>query len=225
MKPFVSNKIFFDSETVAEQLRRARQNKKIKLDQVAKNLNINYKYLNDLEKGDYGKLPGGVYGKNFLQKYVNFLGLDYSKMVVAYELETSAYRHRENKELFTKQVVKNQHFWAVSKIIKNFLITTIVVICFVYLGLRLNKIISAPDLLITNPVDNFITQQSVVEVSGETETEAEVVINNEIILSDIYGNFSKSVNLKNGLNIITIVASKKYGKSRTIIKQVLVKGK
>ena len=60
-------------------------------------------------------------------------------------------------------------------------------------------------------------------MSGKTEAEVKVVINNEIILCDIYGNFTKSVNLKNGLNIITITASKKYGKSKTIIKEVLVK--
>jgi len=212
-----------DTETVAEQLRRARQNKKIKLDQVAKKLNIDYKYLNALEKGDYGKLPKGVYGRNFLQKYADFLGLDYAEIIIAYESETSARGHCEGKELFAKQVVKNQYFWDAPKIIKNLLIIIIITICFIYLGFRLNKIIVEPDLLITNPADNFITQQAVVEVSGKTEAETETAINSEKILSDINGNFSKIVNLKNGLNIITITSKKKYSKTKTIIKQVFVK--
>ncbi|MDO9399826.1 MAG: helix-turn-helix domain-containing protein [bacterium] len=225
MIPFVSNKLFLDSETVAEQLRRARQNKKIKLEQVAKKLNINYKYLNALEKGDYDKLPKGVYCKNFLKEYSIFLGLNYSELVVAYELEANVYQPREEKEVFSKQLAKKQYFWSMPKVIKNFLIIIVVAICFAYLGFRLNKIIVAPDLLITSPVDNFITQQSVIEVLGKTEAEAGITINNETILSDIHGNFSKTVNLKNGLNVITITASKKYSKSRTIVKQVLVKEK
>ncbi|MBU0647059.1 helix-turn-helix domain-containing protein [Patescibacteria group bacterium] len=225
MIPFVSNKLFLDSETVAEQLRRARQEKKIKLEQVAKKLNINYKYLNALEKGDYDKLPKGVYGKNFLKEYSNFLGLDYPELVATYELEVNVYQPREEKEVFSRQLAKKQYFWSMPKVIKNFLIIIVIVICFVYLGVRLNKIIVAPDLLVLSPADNFITQQSIVEVRGKTEVEVEVTINNEIILSDVYGNFSKMINLKNGLNIITIKASKKYSKSKIIVKQVLVKEK
>lgn len=222
MESFTSNKLFLDSETVSERLRRTRQEKKIKLKQVAKKININYKYLDALEKGDYNKLPKGVYGKNFLKEYAFFLGLDSLELIKDYELETNIYQPRENKDFFSQQLAKKQYFWATPNVIKNLLIIFIITICFIYLGFRLNKIISAPDLLIFNPTDNFITKQSIIEVSGNTEIEAKVTINNETILSDIHGNFTKTINLKNGLNIITIKTNKKYGKSKIIIKKVLV---
>lgn len=222
MNPFVSNKLFLDSETVSERLRRARQEKKIKLKQVAKKININYKYLDALEKGNYNKLPKGVYCKNFLKEYAFFLGLDSLELIKDYEIETSVYQPRENKDFFSQQLAKKQYFWATPNVIKNLLIIFIITICFIYLGFRLNKIISAPNLLIFNPTDNFITKQSIIEVSGNTEIEVKVTINNETILSDIHGNFTKTINLRNGLNIITIKANKKYGKSKTIIKKVLV---
>ena len=168
-------------------------------------------------------MPKGVYGKNFLREYVIFLGLNPLELIPIYEPETNVHQPREKKELFSKQLAKKQYFWAIPKVVKSFLIFIIILLCFFYLGFRLNKVISVPSLLIINPVDKFITQQLVIEVSGKTEAEVKVVINNEIILCDIYGNFTKSVNLKNGLNIITITASKKYGKSKTIIKEVLVK--
>lgn len=222
MNLFVSNKLFLDSETVSERLHRARQEKKIKLKQVAKKININYKYLDALEKGNYNKLPRGVYGKNFLKEYAFFLGLNSLELIKDYELETSVYQPRENKDFFSQQLAKKQYFWATPNVIKNLLIIFIITICFIYLGFRLNKIISAPDLLIFNPTDNLITKQSIIEVSGNTEIEAKVTINNETILSDIHGNFTKTINLKSGLNIITIEANKKYGKSKIIIKKVLV---
>ena len=40
MKFFKSNKIYLDSETVAEQLRSARQTKNLKLEAVAKKINV-----------------------------------------------------------------------------------------------------------------------------------------------------------------------------------------
>ncbi|PIT95472.1 hypothetical protein CO116_01450 [Candidatus Falkowbacteria bacterium CG_4_9_14_3_um_filter_38_19] len=223
MNSFVSNKLFLDNETVAEQLRRARQDKKIKLKQVAKKLNINEKYLASLEKGEYDKLPRGVYGKNFLREYANWLGLDYQELAKAYNGELNIYQPQGAKELFAKQVVKKQYLWAIPKITRNILIIAIVAICFVYLGWRFNKIISPPDLLIYSPVENLITVQSTVEVLGKTEAEAQIIINNEIVLSDTSGNFSKTVSLKDGLNNISITASKKYGRSKTITRQILVK--
>ncbi|MFH1582819.1 MAG: helix-turn-helix transcriptional regulator, partial [Candidatus Falkowbacteria bacterium] len=106
MNIFKSNKIYLDSELVSEQLRSARQAKKIKLSLIAKKLNINEKYLEALEKGEYEKLPHGVYGKNFLREYALFLGLDYKKLAADYETEINIVEPKRQKELFSKQVIK-----------------------------------------------------------------------------------------------------------------------
>ena len=131
MNFFKSNKIYLDSETVAEQLRSARQTKNLKLKQAAKKLNINEKYLASLEKGEYDKLPRGVYGKNFLREYALFLGLDYKKLAENYETETNLAEPKKQKEIFSKQVVKARYLWATPKIFKNFLIFLISAVCFI----------------------------------------------------------------------------------------------
>jgi hypothetical protein len=59
-------------------------------------------------------------------------------------------------------------------------------------------------------------------VVGETEAEAELKINGEMILSNNNGNFSQTINLKSGLNNIIISTKKKYSQENIIIKQVLV---
>lgn len=223
MSLFKTNKIFLDSETVAEQLRSARQSKNLKLKKVAKELNINYKYLKALEKGEYEKLPEGIYGKSFFREYVLFLGLNYNELVKTYLIEKSIFEPGGQKQLFSKQIVKSKYFWAIPKIIKNIIIASIIAICFLYLGYRLNKVITPPTLFIDNPPEFLITKEYSVQISGKTESEAKVVINNEPILSDANGNFAKVVNLKNGINTINITAYKKYSKSNTVIRQILVK--
>jgi len=223
MKFFKLNKIFLDNETLAEQLRRARQAKKLKLEEVAKKLKINYKYLAALEKGEYDKLPKGIYGKNFLREYALFLGLNYRELGEVFNEEKKIFEPHDAKELFSRQVVKKTYFWLVPKIVRNIIIALIILICFLYLGFRLNKIISPPSLFIYSPIENFSTNQHTVNVSGKTEPETQLNINGESVLSDLNGNFSKLVNLKNGINTIIITATKKYGRDKTITRQVLVK--
>jgi len=103
------------------------------------------------------------------------------------------------------------------------LIFSIILVCFIYLGVRVNKIISPPLLTILSPEINLITEQTSLLAAGQTEAEANLTINGETVLSDKNGNFSQVINLKNGLNVITFVSRKKYSRSNIIIRQVLVK--
>ena len=223
MNLFKSNKIYLDSETVAEQLRSARQAKKLKLGQIAKQLNINEKYLIALEKGEYEQLPHGVYGKNFLREYALFLGLDYKTLARDYETEINFLELKGQKDLFSKQVVKARYLLAMPKIFKSILIFLIISVCFIYLGYRVNKIISPPLLVISQPAANLITNQTALRVAGRTEAEASLTINGQTVLFDKNGDFSQTIRLKNGINIITIIASKKHGRANTVIRQILVK--
>lgn len=223
MTNFKSNNISLGAESVAEQLIKARQGKKLKLKDAAKKLNINYKYLKALEKGEYNKLPTGVYGKNFLREYALFLGLDYNELVKIFKQEKGIYQNPRQQKLFSKQAAKWHHFLAMPKIVKSGIVIAVTVIFFIYLGFSLKKIISPPNLYVYSPMENFITEKKLVQVSGETEAEAHVIINGEQILSDAVGQFFKIVNLKNGINIITITACKKYGRDNIVVRQVLVK--
>ena len=227
MLKFKSSKILLDGETVAEQLRGARQAKKIKLEDAAKKLNISYKYLRALEQGEYDKLPAGVYGKNFLREYAFFLGFsqqEYDELAQDFAAEKSIGHSPERKELFSKQRVKRRYFFETPKFLKSLVIVFIIFICFVYLGFKLNKAISQPLLIVYSPMENFITEKHFVEVSGKTESESRITINGEQVLSNTTGEFSKTVNLKNGINTIVIISQKKYGRDKIITRQIMVKG-
>ncbi|MDO8668280.1 MAG: helix-turn-helix domain-containing protein [bacterium] len=223
MNLFKSNKIETDCEPVAKQLRSRRRAKNLKIKEVAKKLNINEKYLIALEEGKYNQLPRGVYEKNFLREYALFLGLSCDQIAKDYETETSISEPKKPKELFSKQVIKGRHLLIMPKILKNIIIFFIIAACFIYLVYRVNKIISPPLLIIDQPSINLITQETSLVVSGQTEAEANLTINGENVLSDKDGNFSKSINLKNGINKIIITASKKYGRNNTIYREILVK--
>lgn len=223
MIKFKSNNISLGSESVAEQLRLRRQEKELKLSNIAKKLNINDKYLEALEKGEYNKLPTGVYGENYLREYALYLGLDSNELLKIFRQEINILQSPGQKQLFSKQRVKRHEFLAVPKIIKSSIIVIITIVFFIYLGFSLKKIISPPNLSIYSPLDNITISEKSIPIIGKTDSEALVLINGEQILSDTEGEFSKIVNLKDGINIITITASKKYGRDNTVKRQILVK--
>ena len=222
--PFKSNTIFLDKETVSEKLRSARQGKKLKLFEVAKKLNISLKYLDALEKGQYEKLPPKSYAKTFLREYAIFLGLKYEDLAKIFDQELIYVKQPKSlKEIFIQHADKSTHFITIPKILINFIIVMVISSCFLYLGIRLKNINSSPDLIIVSPPGNLITDQREVEVIGEVDQETQVSINNESVLTQTGGKFTKTVNLKQGINLIVISAKKKYSKENIITRQILVK--
>lgn len=219
--PFKVNRLFLDSETVAEQLRSTRQAYGYKLEKASKDLGISLKYLAALERGDFASLPRGVYGKNFLREYALYLKLDPAPLVKLYEAEQAGQRAEVQAELFSKQVVRPSHLWITPRIAKNVLVAALVATCLLYLGYRLGRIAAPPELAVLSPADNLITRERSVEVRGRAESETQVAINAEPILLDQQGNFSKVVELKAGINTIVITAEKKFGRKQTIKRQVL----
>jgi len=225
MNEFRPTKILSASEIVAEELRRRRQEKDLKLKDIAQKLNIKYEYLEALESGEYNKLPAGVYGKNFLREYAAYLGLDYKKLAKELAADRNINEAGGGKEIFSQQIAKKYNFLVVPKIVKSFVIIVVVFALFVYLGFCLKKIISPPILEIIEPLDNSVTSNNFTVVFGKTEPEAQVEVNGEpVALSsgEKESFFTEKINLKSGLNIITITAKKKYGRGAVLYRQILV---
>ncbi len=208
---FLSKKIV-KIETLGEKLKKLREGKELSLEKVEKKINIQSKYLQALENGDYSKLPGEVYIKNFLIQYANFLGIDTAKTVKIYDQERIPVVQR--KYSIKKNLVLSQILWKSFKILSLFLIIF-------YLSWGIKKIIFPPYLTIVNPDDNFITRESSIKINGETEEDATVKVNDKLATSNLKGKFEETVDLKPGLNIIEISAAKKYSREKVIIRRIM----
>lgn len=218
---FERKPIFLDEETVAEQLRRARQAKGLKLDEAARRLKIRPSYLDALEKGHYDQLPSGVYSRNFLREYALFLGLDGSQLVSRLETELAARQHRETR-LFGRNIISWRHLVALPHLVRNAIIGVLIIACLGYLGFLLQRIFDPPFLMVEYPPDNFVTAAPQLTIKGASEPETDIRINGQPVLADSQGLFSRDIYLQPGLNLITITSEKKYSRTATVTKQVLV---
>ncbi len=229
---FKLSTILQNHKTVGEQLKlkRIEQNRTIK--KISKKINIDSKYLNALENGDYHKLPNGLYGKKILKKYVEFLKLDAIEInnLFLQEKDTEARQKTQNtlkiknNNIFSIQKTKWQNFIIFPKFGKGLIIGFAIIICFSYLWISLQNIFLPPKLAIFTPQqNNLIINQNNITIKGKTEPKTKIKINNKLVLNNNNGLFSETINLKNGINNITITASKKYGQENIIRKQILVK--
>ncbi len=79
-----------------------------------------------------------------------------------------------------------------------------------------------PLLIINNPPDNLLSNQATIVVSGRAAPNSTVVINDEFTATDLSGNFNETLDLRTGLNVITISASKRFAKPNVIYRRVVV---
>jgi cytoskeletal protein RodZ len=61
---------------ISETLRQARLRSGVDLDKLAAKTKINPRYLEAIEKGDFDKLPGGIFARMFIKQYADAVGLD-----------------------------------------------------------------------------------------------------------------------------------------------------
>lgn len=95
-------------ETTGKRLQRARMETGFTLDEVAKALDIDAKYLFALENEDYDKLPGKTFALGYAKSYATYLGLNSRRVTeeimqeIGYD-ESSFINSGLEKRLFTPE--------------------------------------------------------------------------------------------------------------------------
>jgi cytoskeleton protein RodZ len=76
-------------ESVASDLKSAREKLNISLAQIAADTKISLHYLECIESGRFGELPGGMYNRAFLRAYCERLNLNQQEVLSRYDAELS----------------------------------------------------------------------------------------------------------------------------------------
>ncbi|MEF3691428.1 MAG: helix-turn-helix domain-containing protein [Candidatus Moraniibacteriota bacterium] len=213
------------SLTLGEKMRRVRNEKRITLSEIAKNTKIQLEYLEKLENGDYNSLPADVYVRGFLKSFAEYVGVNEDYLIKSFIKE----RRIQNNIAGDKKKDNGSKQINLSKFSINPKILSIVFISLFFLGLlfylyyNLNNFISNPELVILNPTNNSIIEESSVVIKGRTDIGNNLFINNQPVLVDEEGFFSENIILKEGVNIITVRSVNQFNKEA--IESVSVEGR
>ncbi len=206
--------------TVGEILKKARLEKKLTLDEVEKKIKIRKKFLIALEENQWEKLPSLPYIKGFLRNYSSFLNLKPDEIVAIFRRHFSL---PQKAGLLPKGVIDplNQSFFQITPQTTVFLFTILFfLIFFGYLFLQYKTFISPPNLVVYSPKEGEIINNEKVLVSGKTDIDAIISVNNQKIALSENGKFSINLNLNPGVNTIIIESIGKNGKKKAINRTV-----
>lgn len=211
-------------KTLGERLREIRTEARIDLADASRATGIQKSYLIALEEGRYDRLPGEMYARNFIKNYAEYLELNPESVFRLYDKERRVVRsdHYSKEGPLLPRRLASRHFIITPKIIQRLAIAVVILACFAYLGYIIYKSISPPSLTIDTPADNLITTHTEIDIAGHVEPESQLLINGREIVSDQDGAFHDSITLQNGVNVITIEATKKRSKPTVIYRKILL---
>jgi len=208
-------------KTVGEILKNARLKNGLKRVEIARQTKINLKYLRALEKNEYEKLPEAAFVKGFIRNYANTVGLDPNQALAVFrrDYDQNVKGQVVPRELTPSQAEKSSLWTPRTTTIVGILgLAALLVVYFVY---QYKLLAGAPKLEVTRPEEEAQVNASVI-VSGTTDPQVNLTINNQEVLVNPDGSFSQSLILSQGKRTITIKATSRSGKSRTIQKTVYV---
>ncbi len=92
-----------------------------------------------------------------------------------------------------------------------------------YTAYEIQRVAYGPRINITSPKNGALVSDSLVEVTGIAQNIKDISLNDRKIFIDEKGNFSESVLLSYGYNVLTMKASDKFGRETEKIIEVIYK--
>lgn len=205
------------SLTLGEKLKKLRSDFRISLAEVSKATHIQVRYLEYLESGKYEKLPADVYVRGFLRSYARYLNIDEQVLVKLYErernIQTNLGLDTAKKTLHVRQL-NFFPFVITSRSLAIAFIFLIVAGAFTYLYQEFRSFAGEPRLIVLSPMDGTVVETSEITVTGKTDPDARVSINQQSVFVGNDGTFSSQLILKPGLNAVNVVAVNRFSKEK-----------
>lgn len=206
-------------KTTGQILKEARLQKKLELSDVARITKIRSDSLQILEADDYGHLPGSTVARGFIKNYAKFLGLNPDNILAVFRRDFVENQLGQIVPRGMVDPVNNRSWWTP----KSTILASVVMLFVVfsgYLFYQYRILIGPPSLQLVKPVENMLTDEDTVEITGATDPEATLSVNSQPVVLGKGGLFYLRVPLKPGANYINIVATGKSGKITSISRTV-----
>src|SRR3989344_4807382 len=193
-------------KTVGEILQKARTEKNLDYEAVEKKTRIRKKFLEAIEDNDWDRLPSPTYIKGFIRNYSSYLGLKGEEMVAIFRRQ---YTQNEQAKVIPADLAEpiGEPILKITPQRIIVLSTILFIVIFVgYLISAYRSFTGAPTLTVSTPLEGEVFNKNSVMITGSTDRDSQVYINNQRIDIDDDGNFKQEVVLDPGINSLTIEA-------------------
>jgi cytoskeletal protein RodZ len=216
-----SERKMLGNQLLGERLKELREAAGMTRSDLAVRAGMPDRYLAALEAGKYALLPGDVYVRNFLKVLARELGVEERRVLARYDEERRAggTAQARGRSVEPPKAMK-EPFRVTPRMVRIAAFAVAALGVAFYLGWQIQRVFSAPELVVASPEQNARLMERSVLVEGRTEPEAEVRVNGREIPVEKDGTFREQVNLRLGVNTIRITATR--GRSAEAVDQRLV---
>ncbi|OGM26039.1 hypothetical protein A3D00_02485 [Candidatus Woesebacteria bacterium RIFCSPHIGHO2_02_FULL_38_9] len=207
-------------KTIGQNLKTARIRKKLSLSTVEEETKIKKTFIVALENNIWDKLPEFPVVLGFVKSLSAYLGLKEKESVAILKRDYPP-KNIGNIKLNPKPDVSREFVWNPKL---TFLVggALVFIIVFVYLAFQYIHFVKPPDLTLFNPREGQILNEGRVEVSGKTDPNALVKVNNQPALVNDDGIFTAEIDLLEGENTVEIKAISRSGKETMVSRKIKV---
>lgn len=202
-------------DTLGEYLQQVRQSLNFDIKTVSLLTQIKPSYVELLEAGNYAELPADVYVRGFLKSLSGFYHVKEQVLIDQYEKE----RGFVSSNVLPK---KERGKW-LTFTPKNLIIlasSAVLLVAIGYVGNQIRSVLAPPYLSLIEPANDQVVDGNSIVISGKGEIGAEILINNQQVLTDSSGQFTENLLLSPGLNVVEILEKNKFGKVSKITRQI-----
>jgi len=186
-------------------LKNTRLDKEWELEDISKKIKIPVKYLRALEDEQINCFPQEPYCSLIIKDYADYLGLQGQDVLALFRRDFEQKRKSKN--------VVNTGFTFTPKFTFTVSIFIIIILFSLYLISEYFKFHQPPKLKVNWPLEATVSS-SVIEISGITDPESTIRIN-DLIIVDSTGSFQKKITLNSGDNNIIVESTSPNGKITT----------
>lgn len=204
-------------KTVGEILKEERLKKRYSLDSLENATKIKKEFIEAIEKGKWSELPDMAVVLGFVRTLSTHLGLVQEKTLAILRRDYPPRKSMINP----KPDISKNSFWNPKR---AFLITIsiLVIILVGYLGFQYFSFISPPKLEIFGPKEEELINEENIKVSGKTDLDSVVKINDEQVLLNADGEFETNIKIDKNTTEIEIKAISRFGKETKITRKIKV---
>ncbi len=213
------------ADSVGALLRQAREEKSVTCTEISRRTKIPEQYLHLFENDAHGDLADDVYTKIYLKAYGKFLGFESATLLEHYRRErvrALGQARVDIRRIHPSTSVPDSQLVVTPRIVQSVLLGIVVVGLIAYFGVQITKIVTPPTITVSSPTEGLATENRTISIEGKTESEVALAINGKSISPDSNGNFKDTLDLQEGLNVITIIGAKKHSRPMTVTRRIIV---
>lgn len=205
-----------------QRLKDARVERQLTLEEISEATKIKVVFLENIENGEYGKLPSVTHAQGFVRNYAKYLGIPEKEILALFRREYDS--DKDYRVLPQGFEAKDEFPISGFKFRNTALLGIIVFVLLVfYITYQYRYAFINPPLEITSPKDSEIVNAQEIKVIGKTDPDSTVYVNKEAVSVNGAGEFNKTITVFPGSFTLNVEAINKFGKTSQAQRKIQVK--